>query len=90
MDNLKERLRKFEKWLYAMDLAGLSEEQPNLNIVADRIAALEADNARLLGLVKEAREHVAHMAEEYQRDSTWDLLERIDAILAKIKETPDA
>lgn len=51
---LVEQLRAFEGWLYAMDLAGLSEEQPDLNRVADalqslttRIAELEAENGRL-------------------------------------------
>ena len=50
---LVERLRKFERWLYAMDLAGLSEEQPNLNLVADRITALSAEVERLRAVLQE-------------------------------------
>jgi len=53
-DDLVKRLRTYQRWLYDMDLADLSDEQPNLNIAADRIEAQATEIERLRDLLGRA------------------------------------
>lgn len=75
----------------------LHEDATNMLKLQARIAALEADNARLMGLVKEAGEALDRARDWVQdTDAEFNLLnarqrtlDRMDATLAKIKESTD-
>lgn len=68
-----DRLRVFEKWLYTMDLAGMSEEQPNLADIADTLEAQAAEIARLrkaLGRMVYETTHLSPMKPNGDHDCT--------------------
>lgn len=107
MDDLIERLRLIAAWHKPggpTPKEGMPNRTKTCLEAADRIAALEADNARLMGLVKEAGDHMAEqithietriadgdeMGARVWRITLEDVARESRATLAKIKETPDA
>lgn len=97
MDDLIERLRLIAAWHKPggpTPKEGMPNRTKTCLEAADRIAALEADNARLMGLVKEAYHEGTDSGFEEgasfgPTESCWEN-SKSRATLAKIKEATDA